>query len=91
MEAATKTITAGAFKTNCLTVLDEVKAQRETIIITKRGRPIAKLVPVNADTGEIFGFFSGRGSIKGDVISSALSANEWGHLKVARLDKRWEA
>jgi prevent-host-death family protein len=76
-----KTIPAGAFKTNCLAIMDEVKAKRETVVITKHGEPVAKLVPVNTDTDEIFGFFSGKGSITGDVVSPALSPDEWGNLR----------
>ena len=76
-----KTIPAGAFKTNCLALMDEVKAKRETIVITKRGQPVAKIVPVNSDTDEIFGFFKGKGSITGDVVSPVLSAEEWGNLR----------
>lgn len=76
-----KTIPAGAFKTNCLAIMDEVKAKRETVLITKHGEPVAKLVPVNTDVDEIFGFFSGRGSITGDVVSPALSPEEWGNLR----------
>jgi prevent-host-death family protein len=75
-----KTIPAGTFKTNCLALMDEVKARRETIVITKHGRPVAKLVPVNTGTDEIFGFFAGRGSLKGDVVSPALSHDDWGSL-----------
>jgi len=76
-----KTIPAGAFKTNCLAIMDEVKAKRETVVITKHGEPVAKLVPVNSDKDEIFGFFSGKGSITGDVVAPALSAEEWGNLR----------
>jgi prevent-host-death family protein len=76
-----KTIPAGAFKTNCLAIMDEVKAKRETVIITKHGEPVAKLVPINTNPDEIFGFFSGRGSITGDVVSPALSPEEWGNLQ----------
>jgi len=76
-----KTIPAGAFKTNCLAIMDEVKAKRETVVITKHGEPVAKLVPVNTDRDEIFGFFSGKGSITGDVVAPALSAKEWGNLR----------
>ncbi|MGA2857471.1 MAG: type II toxin-antitoxin system Phd/YefM family antitoxin [Candidatus Sulfotelmatobacter sp.] len=71
----------GVFKTHCLTLMDEVKAKRETVVITKRGEPVAKLVPVNAEADEIFGFFSGRGSVTGDVVSPALSGKEWGSLR----------
>lgn len=76
-----KTIPAGAFKTNCLAIMDEVKAKRETIVITKHGQPVAKLVPVNTEVDEIFGFFHGRGCITGDVVSPVLSPKEWGNLR----------
>ena len=76
-----RTIPAGAFKTNCLAIMDEVKAKRETVIITKHGEPVAKLVPINTGMDEIFGFFSGKGSVAGDVVSPALSPEEWGKLR----------
>jgi prevent-host-death family protein len=76
-----KTIPAGIFKTKCLAIMDEVQAKREPVVVTKHGRPVAKLVPVNSDADEIFGFFSGRGSITGDVVSPALSPKEWGNLR----------
>jgi len=72
---------AGEFKTNCLAIMDEVRDKRETVVITKHGQPVAKLVPVNTDQDEIFGFFSGKGSISGDVVSPALSDKEWGNLR----------
>ena len=78
-----KTMAAGEFKTNCLAVMDEVESRRETVVITKHGHPVAKLVPMDKDAApdEIFGFFSGKGSITGDVVSPALSGREWGKLK----------
>ena len=76
-----KTIPAGIFKANCLSLMDEVKAKRESVIITKHGRPVAKLVPVASSADEIFGFFSGRGSVTGDVVAPALSSEEWGNLR----------
>ena len=76
-----KTIPAGTFKAKCLSIMEEVKAKRETVIVTKHGQPVAMLVPVNADVDEIYGFLNGKGSIKGDAIAPALSSNEWGSLK----------
>ena len=76
-----KTIPAGAFKTHCLAIMDEVKAKRETVVITKHGEPVAKLVPLNTDADEIFGFFVGKGSITGDVVAPALTSKEWGSLR----------
>ena len=45
-----KTIAAGKFKDICLQTLDEVAVQRRPIVITKRGRPVAKLVPITTAT-----------------------------------------
>jgi prevent-host-death family protein len=75
-----KKMTAGAFKAKCLAVIDEVQAKRVTVVITKRGKPVAKLVPVETKRDDIFGFLRGKGKIKGDVVSPALSLREWGNL-----------
>jgi prevent-host-death family protein len=40
-----KTMPAGKFKDLCLKTLDEVARTKSAVIITKRGRPVAKLVP----------------------------------------------
>jgi len=61
--------------------MDEVQAKRETVIITKHGKPVAKLVPVNKDMDEIYDFLVGRGAISGDVISAALSSQDWEELE----------
>jgi prevent-host-death family protein len=75
-----KTMGAGAFKANCLAVMDEVQAKRVTVVITKRGKPVAKLVPVNDEKDDIFGFLAGKGVVVGDVVSPALTLEEWGNL-----------
>jgi prevent-host-death family protein len=75
-----KSMGAGAFKAKCLAVMDEVQARKETVIITKRGKPVAKLVPIDGDGDGIFGFFKGKAKIKGDVVSPILSRKEWGSL-----------
>ena len=45
-----KKIAAAAFKAQCLTLMEDVRSTKQSILITKRGKPVAKLVPV--DTGE---------------------------------------
>ena len=75
-----KKMAAGSFKVHCLAVMDEVQAKRETILITKRGKPVAKLVPVEQEKDDIFGFFKGKGKVTGDVVSPALTPEEWGDL-----------
>jgi prevent-host-death family protein len=71
---------AGSFKVHCLKVMDEVQAKRETIVITKRGKPVVKLVPADAEKDDIYGFLKGKGKITGDVISPSISKEEWGDL-----------
>jgi prevent-host-death family protein len=76
----TKTMPAGKFKAHCLAVMDEVQAKRQAVVITKRGKPVAKLVPIEKEKDEIFGFLKGKGKILGDVVSPVLSPEEWGDL-----------
>jgi prevent-host-death family protein len=63
-----RTMAAGVFKTNCLAVMDEVQEKRESVVITKRGVPVAKLVPITDQPDEIFGFLKGKIEIKGDIV-----------------------
>ena len=72
-----KTIPAGKFKVHCLAIMDEVQAKRQAVVITKRGKPVAKLVPVGEKKDDIFGFYKGKGKILGDVISPAFSPQVW--------------
>ena len=76
-----KKMAAGSFKVHCLSLMDEVQAKRETIVITKRGKPVAKLIPADQDADEIYNFLAGKGAITGDVVSAAISPDEWGKLK----------
>jgi len=76
-----KKMAAGSFKTNCLAVMDEVQSRHETVVITKHGKPVAKLVPVNAGTDEIYDFLAGKGVVNGDIVSPAVSPDEWGELR----------
>lgn len=74
-----KTIAAGTFKAQCLAIMDEVQAGRETVVITKHGKPVAKLVPADEQADEIYHFLRGKGEITGDVIAPAIT--DWGRLR----------
>ena len=64
-------IAAGQFKAQCLQLMDQVKQTHEEIIITKHGRPVAKLVPVEDEPSSIFvGFMKGSVVVIGDIIAS---------------------
>lgn len=61
-------IGAGEFKAKCLQLLDDVAAQRGTLIITKHGKPVAKLVPVEPEQN-LFGTLRGSVVSETDIIS----------------------
>jgi prevent-host-death family protein len=75
-----KTMAAGQFKVHCLRVMDEVQSKRQAVLITKRGKPVAKLVPVDKQKDDIFGFLKGKIKVTGDIVSPALTPEEWGDL-----------
>jgi prevent-host-death family protein len=75
-----KTIAAGSFKVHCLAIMDEVQSKRRAVLITKRGKPVAKLVPVEQEKDDIFGFLKGKVKVVGDVVSPALTPEECGDL-----------
>jgi prevent-host-death family protein len=76
-----RSIAAGAFKANCLAIMDEVQASCESVLITKRGRPVAKLVPVRDEKDSIYNFMHGKGAICGDVVAPAVPFKDWERLK----------
>ena len=63
-----KQIAAAKFKEQCLALLDEVDP--EGIVITKRGKPVAKLIPFATDSGRLIGSLKGKLRIKGDILST---------------------
>ena len=72
------TIAAGEFKAKCLKMLDEVEVKRKTLVITKRGRPVAQVLPMPPKK-ELFGAMRGSGVIVGDIVSPLES--DWEALK----------
>ncbi|MGD0458638.1 MAG: type II toxin-antitoxin system Phd/YefM family antitoxin [Terriglobia bacterium] len=72
-----KSMRAGEFKARCLKVMDQVRATREPVIITKRGRPVAKLVPVDKRGDDIFGCLKGVVEIVGDIESPLVAPEDW--------------
>ena len=66
-------IAAGIFKAQCLGLLDEVERERKEIVITKRGRAVARLVPVKPESPIIFGRLRGTGRVVGDILSTGES------------------
>lgn len=65
-----KIVPAAKFKEQCLALLDRVGP--DGIIITKHGKPVAKLVPVHTDNAKMIGSFKGKLKIKGNILSTGV-------------------
>ena len=70
-----KTIKASEFKATCLALMDEIARTNETIVITKNGRPVSKLVPYRKKPSSLFGLHVGELEIHGDIVTG--SASDW--------------
>ena len=73
-----KKIAAGAFKAKCLSLMDDVRATKRPLLITKRGKPVAKLVPVEEDDMDDFiGRLRGVFRVVGDIESPIEPPEAW--------------
>ena len=63
------TVKAGEFKAKCLELMDRVAETGESLLITKRGRPVARLVPAVPPPTSLFGFAKGTFDIADDLLS----------------------
>ena len=70
-------VSASEFKTHCLRLMDQVQRERSEIIITKHGRPVARLMPFDVSAPDILGCMRGAVSHYGDLTSP--------------IEEKWEA
>ncbi len=64
-----KKIAAGEFKARCLTLMEDVRSTREPLVVTKRGKPVVKLVPADDDKDDFIGRLEGVFRVVGDIES----------------------
>ena len=64
-----KKIAAAEFKARCLTLMEDVRSTRQPLVITKRGKPVAKLVPVDQKKDDFVGRLKGVFKVVGDIVS----------------------
>jgi prevent-host-death family protein len=77
-KGSTMEISAAEFKARCLKLMDEIARTRQAVVITKRGRPVAKLVAVEPEPRRpLYGCMAGTVTFEGDIL--------------APLDVEWEA
>jgi prevent-host-death family protein len=76
-----KKMPAGEFKARCLTVMENVQKTKEPVLITKRGRPVAKLVPADDSPREFLGRLEGIVKVVGDIESPIEPPDAWEALR----------
>jgi prevent-host-death family protein len=76
-----KKIAAGKFKAQCLKVMEQVRTTREPVLITKRGQPLAKLVPAEKPFDDFIGRLEGVVTIVGDIESPIVPLEDWDALR----------
>lgn len=64
-----KTVAAAKFKAHCLALMDQVHETGESLVITKHGKPVVKLVPAEGARKSIWGDLAGVVKILGDIES----------------------
>ena len=77
MSRGRRTVSAAEFKARCLALLDEVRETRETLVVTKRGKPVARVVAVEDQArGRPL-----RGSVRvrGDIVAPV--AEPWDAMR----------
>jgi len=86
-------VPATRFKATCLELMDRVAERRETYVITKRGKPVAKLVPADPPARKsVFGCMADKMDFVGDLDQPAWSAEEWKRFERERREQAeaWE-
>lgn len=78
-----ETIAISKFKATCLAVLERVRRTGEPVLVTKRGEPIAEVVPASRPAaGErTLGDLAGSARIVGDIVSPVADESEWEALR----------
>ncbi len=85
-----RTMPAGEFKAKCLAVMQEVNSTGEPLLVTKRGKPLARILPflkpaTRGNPESIFGSLWHMGVVTGDLVVSEFSDEEWDRM----ADERW--
>jgi prevent-host-death family protein len=72
-------MTISKFKATCLAVLERVRRTGQPVLVTRRGQPVAEVVPPSGRQGgkRVLGGLQGSGRIIGDIVEPVVPAGEW--------------
>ncbi len=72
-------INAAEFRTNCFKILDQVQMTHKEVIITKRGKPVARLLHIAQDNEKdpLLGSMEGLVETLGDLTEPVIEHNAW--------------
>ena len=76
-----KQMRASVFKARCLKVMNDIQATGEPVIVTKRGKPVVKVIPAEPEKDDILGFLAEKGAIIGDIESPVVPLKDWKIMK----------
>ena len=82
-----KQMRASAFKAQCLKVMSDIQSTGEPVIVTKRGKPVVKVIPIKPEKDDIFGFMAGKFDIVGDIESPVVPLKDWKIFKTKKIKK----
>lgn len=69
------------FKARCLSVVKSIHTTGEPVIVTRRGTPLVKVIPIASPSDDVFGFMAGEFRIVGDIESPVVPPEDWEILK----------
>jgi prevent-host-death family protein len=69
-------IPAAQFKSQCLALMDQVAETGRPMMVTKHGKPVVQIIPIESDVDGIFGFLAGKGRIVGE-IENTIPVSDW--------------
>ncbi len=82
-----KQMRASTFKAQCLQVMNDIQATGEPVIVTKRGKPVVKVIPIKPEKDDIFGFMADKFDIVGDIESPVVPLKDWKIFKTKKITK----
>lgn len=72
-----KKMQATAFKAQCLSIMDDICASGETVVVTKRGKPVVCVSPVPKPSGRFLGRLKGLFTIEGEITKPIIPPEDW--------------